>query len=182
MKQPDTEEISMNVDKEHLVTFRTAAAAFNKLVQDICQEGVQLFVDNKLKITDRSRHRYHDSAIYTVRLNREVAMRFKEESEKRDVPVSVVFRAWALELDRRHKFEIDYQEIDFKKVLPKNLSKELDVHVVEAVRGGEHFVARINIPIRPPFEKGEVYVKGRKVLRVGLDKHGKHWVIYSANA
>jgi hypothetical protein len=181
IKQPDTEEVSMSVDKEHLLTFRTASVAFTKSVQDICQEGVELFLDNKLPITDESRNRYKDSAIYTIRLPRQLVARLKQGSDKRDVPVSVMFRAWAIELNRRHKFEINYLAIDFAKFLPKDLSAHEEIQAVEVVKG-KKFVARIHIPIEPPFKEGDKYAKGRKVVRIDLDKQGKYWVLYVVNA
>jgi hypothetical protein len=180
MKQSDTEEISMSVAKEHLLTFRTAAAAFSKSVQDVCQEGVELFLSNKLPISDESRNRYK-GAIYTVRLNRHLVSRLKQESDKRDVPVSVMFRAWAIELDRRYKVEISYQPIDFKNFVPKNLSEHEEIQAVEVVKG-KKFVARVHIPIEPPFHEGDKYAKGRKVIRIDVDKQGKYWVLYIVNA
>ena len=175
----DTEELSMSVAKEHLLTFRTASAAFSKSVQDICQEGVELFVSNKLPITDESRNRYK-GAIYTVRLNRHLVSRLKQESDKRDVPVSVMFRAWAIELDRKYKIEISYQQIDFKKFLPKNLAEHEEIQAVEVVKG-KKFAALVNIPIEPPFHEGDKYAKGRKVIRIDIDKQGKYWILYIAN-
>lgn len=174
----DSEELSMSVAKDHLLTFRTAAAAFSKSVQDVCQEGAELFIANKLPITDESRSLYK-GAIYTVRLPRQIVSRLKQESDKRSVPVSVMFRAWALELDRRHKIEISYLQIDFKKVLPKNLSEHKDIEVVEVVKG-KKFVAQL--PIDPPFHEGDTFAKGRKVTRIDVDKHGKYWVLYIVNA
>jgi hypothetical protein len=175
----DTEELSMSVAKEHLLTFRTASAAFSKSVQDICQEGVELFVSNKLPITDESRNRYK-GAIYTVRLNRHLVSRLKQESDKRGVPVSVMFRAWAIELDRKYKIEISYQQIDFKKFLPKNLVEHEEIQAVELVKG-KKFAALVNIPIEPPFHEGDKYAKGRKVIRIDIDKQGKYWILYIAN-
>jgi hypothetical protein len=181
MKQPDTEEVSMSVNKQHLLTFRTASAAFSKSVQDICQDGVELFLSNKLPITEESRNRYKNSAIYTIRLPRQLAARLKQESDKRDVPVSVMFRAWAIELESRHKFEINYLAVDFAHFLPKDLSAHHDIHAVEVVKG-KKFAAQIRIPIEPPFKEGDKYAKGRKVVRIDLDKQGKYWLLYIGNA
>ena len=171
----------MNVGKAHLLTFRTAAAAFRKTVQDICQEGAELFLSGGLKIADESRERYNDSVIYTVRLDRSTIERLRKESEKKDVSVSVVFRAWAIELDRKHRFEISYQPIDFKKFLPKDFSAYEEVRAIEVVKG-KKFVARADVPIEPPFHEGEKYAKGRKVARIDVDKQGKFWVLYVVNA
>jgi hypothetical protein len=175
----DTEELSMSVAKEHLLTFRTASAAFSKSVQDVCQDGVELFISNKLPITDESRNRYK-GAIYTVRLNRQLVSRLKQESEKRDVPVSVMFRAWAIELDRKFKIEISYKQIDFKEFVPKNLAEHQEIQAVEVVKG-KKFAALVQIPIKPPFQEGDKYAKGRKVIRVDVDKQGKYWIIYIVN-
>ena len=175
------EEVSMSVDKAHLLTFRTAAAAFRKTVQDVLQEGAELFLSGGLKITDESRDRHQDNAIYTVRIDRQVLERLRKESDKRDVSVSVVFRAWAIELNRKHKFEISYQPIDFKKFRPKDFSSYEEVQAVEVVKG-KTFAARIHDPIEPPFQEGAKFAKGRKVSRVDVDKQGKFWVLYIVNA
>jgi len=175
----DTEELSMSVAKEHLLTFRKASAAFSKSVQDVCQDGVELFISNKLPITDESRNRYK-GAIYTVRLNRQLVSRLKQESDKRDVPVSVMFRAWAIELDRKFKIEISYQQIDFKEFVPKNLAEHQEIKAVEVVKG-KKFVALVQIPIKPPFQEGDKYAKGRKVSRIDVDKQGKYWILYIVN-
>jgi hypothetical protein len=181
MSQSAMEEVSMSVDKAHLLTFRTAAAAFRKTVQDVLQEGAELFLSGGLKITDESRDRHQDNAIYTVRIDRQVLERLRKESDKRDVSVSVVFRAWAIELNRKHKFEISYQPIDFKKFLPKDFSSYEEVQAVEVVKG-KTFAARIHVPIEPPFQEGAKFAKGRKVSRVDVDKQGKFWVLYIINA
>jgi hypothetical protein len=181
MKQPDTEEVSMSVDRNHLLTFRTASAALSKSVQDICQEGVELFLSHKLSITEESRNRYGNGAIYTIRLPKQLVARLKAESDKTDVPVSVMFRAWAIDLDRRHKFEIKYLPIEFAKFLPKDLSTHEDVQAVELLKG-KRFAARIHIPVEPPFKEGDKYAKGRKVIRIDLDKQGKYWVVYVVNS
>ena len=183
IKQPDkeTEEITMSVDKAHLLAFRTASAAFSKTVQDICQEGVELFLNNKLPITDESRNRYNNNVIYTIRLSRPLVARLKQESGKRDVPVSVMFRAWAIELNSRHKFEINYLAIDFAKFLPKDLSAYEEIQAVELVKG-KKFAARILVPIDPPFKDGDRYAKGRKVARIDLDEQHKYWVLYVVNS
>ena len=40
----------------------------------------------------------------------------------------------------------------------------------------------VSIPIEPPFKEGDKYAKGRKVIRIDVDKQGKYWVIYTGNA
>jgi hypothetical protein len=181
MTPPDMEEVSMNVNKVHLLTFRTAAAAFRKTVQEVFQQGAELFLSGGLKVSDESQERHVDNMIYTVRMDRKLLERLRKEAEKKDVPVSAVFRAWAFELERQHRFEISYQPIDFKAFLPKDFSAYGEAQAIEVVRG-KKFVARVNVPIEPPFQEGAKYAKGRKVARVDVDKQGKFWVLYVINA
>jgi hypothetical protein len=180
MNQPAMEEFSMSVSKEHLLTFRTAAAAFCKTVQEVCQEGAERFLSGGLKITEEVRDKASEATIYTVRMNPAVLARLRKEADKREVSVSGVLRAWAIELASKHAFEISYLPIDFKGALSKNLSEYPDVQAVQLVRG-KQFKAQLRVPLLPPFKEGATYAKGRKVARVDLDKLGKFWVLYIVN-
>lgn len=181
MSQPVMEELSMNVGKEHLLTLRTAAAAFCTSVQDLCQQAAERFLSGALKITDEARERTRDSTIYTVRMEASLLERLRKAADKKDVSASAVFRAWAIELARKHRFEMVYVPIDFKSLLAKDLSEYPDVHAVQLVRG-KRFEVQVHVPLPLPFTEGSRYVEGRKVARVDLDKLGKFWVLYIVNA
>ena len=63
---------------------------------------------------------------------------------------------------------------------PKNLAEHEEIQAVEVVKG-KKFAALVHIPIEPPFHEGDKYAKGRKVIRIDVDKQGKYWILYIAN-
>src|SRR5690348_11733446 len=158
MSKSGMEELSMNVGKEHLLTLRTAAAAFCTSVQDVCQEAAERFLSGKLRITDEARERTRDSTIYTVRMEASLLGRLQKAADKSDVSASAVFRAWAIELARKHRFEMVYLPIDFKACLSKDLSEYPEVHAVQLVRG-KRFEVQVHVPLAPPFKEGAPYAE-----------------------